>query len=366
MSPGVETAEEEAAIRAAPPLAIVGAVAALADLALNRVAVRAGAELLEPVEVLGWMRAGALPRNVAAVCGLVALLASLLRYLRMPGFASLWIRLPVAAFSGIVMPTLILATFLPRERTAPLFVFFAMFAIDVLVITFGAVALGYRGRWLRLGALAAMATALQAMIVVTIAAIRAQLMSGVGGPVAWVARHGGELTYFAVPLLIAPAILPAARAWDRRERVACGAGASGLLAVLALALAGESTLHPHYSTVIYGALRVAALPEAGTILYALPVAVGLGAGAWGLASADPWRRQIGAGLFFWIAGGYAGRSPIQLLDTLLAIILFARAAQAADPEGVRRALIGWTAAEPELTPPARASEPDPTPEPPPT
>lgn len=359
MSAGQPPAEQ-AAIRAAPPLAILGALAALADLAVNRVAVRAGAELLDPGPVLQWMRLGALPRNLAAVCGLFAMLGALVHYLRMPGFASLWVRLPVAAFSGIVMPTLVLATFLPRERMAPLFVFFAMFAIDVLVITFAAVALGYRGLWLRLGAFAALATALQAMIVVTIAAIRAQLISGIGGPVAWIARHGGELSWFAVPVLLAPAL--AVRAQDRRDRAAAGLGAIVALGVLALGIAGERTLHPHYSTVVYGAFRVAALPEAASILYAIPVAIGLGAGSWGIASADPWRRQLGAGIVFWIAGGYAGRSPIQLLDALVAIMLIARAAQAADPEGVRRALLRWTAAEPEPEPArstARASGSDP-------
>lgn len=329
------------ALRAAPPLALLATLAALVDLGINRVAVRAGAELVEPTVVLGWMRLGALPRNVAAVAGLFALLASLSTYLRMPGFAPLYIRLLVAGFAGILMPPLTLATALPRERMSPYLVLFGMFATNVLVCLFGAAVVSYRDRVLRLGVALAMATALQAFVVVTIASVRAVVAGGFGGPVAYLARHGGEVTWLLVPLALGVRSLPLGRLRERRELPGVVLGALTALGIATLGLFGEQHLHPYYSTVLYGAFRVAALPEALTLVYVLVAALGLGAAVAGLASPDPWRRQLGAGIALWIAGGYAPRSPIQLLDVVLAIILIARAVQAADPEGLRRAALRW-------------------------
>jgi hypothetical protein len=330
------------ALRAAPPLALLAALAALVDLAVNRVAVRVGAELVDPLVTLEWMRFGALPRNLAGIAGLFALLAALVGYLRMPGFAPFYLRLPVAGFAGILMPTLTLAVALPRERLPPHLVLFGMFAANVLVCLLAAISFGYRNRFLKLGLALAAATALQALIVVTIASLRAMVLGGgFGGPIALYARQGGELTWLLVPLALAPAALPRDR--SRRELVAWGIAGLSLLALVGLALAGQQALPPHYSTVLYGAFRVAALPEAATILYVLVVGVGLSAALAGMAAPDPWRRQLGAGMALWIAGGYAGRSPIQLLDAVLAILLLARVAQAADPEGLRRASIRWRA-----------------------
>jgi hypothetical protein len=328
------------ALRAAPPLGILAALAALTDLALNRVAVRVGAELANPITVLEWMRFGALPRNLAGVTGLVALLAALGAYLRMPGFAPLYVRLPVAGFAGILMPTLTLSLALPRERLTPVVVLFGMFAASCLVALLSSTGLFYRDRFLRLGLGLALLTAIQALVVVTIATFRAVLAAGgFGGAVAYLCRHGGELTWFLVPLALAPAALPRAR--GAAEAPAIVLGVLTTVAIVLLGVAGEQHLHPHYSTVIYGAFRVAALPEAGTIVYVLVAAIGLGAAVAGLAAPDPWRRQVGAGIALWIAGGYAARSPIQLLEAVLGIVLLARAAQSADPEGLRRAALRW-------------------------
>ncbi|MDQ3035673.1 MAG: hypothetical protein M3Y87_24925 [Myxococcota bacterium] len=328
------------ALRAAPPLAFLAALAALVDLGLNRVAVRVGAELVEATTVLEWMRFGALPRNLAGVTGIVALLAALGAYLRMPGFAPLYVRLPVAGFAGILMPTFTLALLLPRERMAPHLVLFGMFATNILICLFASVALAYRNRALRLGLALALLTALQALVVVTIASLRALVIGGgFGGPLAYFARHGGELTWLLVPLALVPAVIPRSR--SARELPAIVLGVLVLIAVVLLGVAGEQHLHPYYSTVVYGAFRVAALPEAATLLYVLIAAIALGAAASGLAAPDPWRRQLGAGMALWVAGGYAARSPIQLLEAVLGIVLLARVAQAADPEGLRRAATRW-------------------------
>jgi hypothetical protein len=330
----------------APHLGVLAAVAATFDLAINRIGVRAMAELAEPLTVLEWMRFGALPRNLTAIAGIFALLAALFSYLRMPGFAPLWVRLPVAMFAGILTPTLTLATFLPRERMAAVLVLFGMFAANALVVLFATAAFSYRNRWLRAGLGLALAYAVQALIVVVIASVRALVQGGFGGPIAYVARHGGELAWLLVPIAIAPALRPST--WTARDRIAASVGLAVLAIAIALGIGGEMELHPHYSTVMYGAFRIAALPEEASIVYVAPAAIAFAGGAFGLAGSDPWRRQLGAGLLLWIAGGYAARSPVQLLDTALAIVLFARAAQSADPSGIARARSSWM----------RAPEPD--------
>lgn len=317
-------------LRAAPPLSVLAAFAALVDLGINRVAARLGPDIVEPTHALEWMRWGALPRNLAGTAGLVALLAVLGRYLRMPSVAPLYVRLPASAFAGILMPTLTLALLLPRERMAPHFVLFGMFASYILACLFGIAALRHRHRFVRTGLFLIVLTVCQSLIVITIATIRATMAPGFGGPIAYIARHGGELTWLAVPLALAPALLPRGSGPKSRARIALIAGVSMCLAVMMVGLWGESHLHPDYSTVIYGALRVAALPERGTLVYVVVAALGLGAAVAGLCSPDPWKQQLGAGLALWIAGGYGPRSPIQILDHLLAVLLVVRAAQSAD------------------------------------
>ncbi len=293
-----------------------------------------GPDIIEPTRALEWMRWGALPRNLVGVAGLVALLSVLGKYLRMPGFTPLYMRLPAAAFAGILMPTLTLALFLPRERMAPHFVLFGMFASHILASLFAGVAIPRRDRVLRVGLILVVFTAVQAFIVVTIATVRATMMPGFGGPIAYFARHGGELTWLAVPLVLVAAVLPKER--TRRELIALLFGLLMFVTIVALGLWGEMHLHPDYSTVLYGAFRVAALPERGTLVYVLIAAVGLGAAVAGLLSPDPWKQQLGAAMALWIAGGYAPRSPIQILDGLLAVLLLTRVAQSADPFGLRR------------------------------
>jgi hypothetical protein len=342
----------------APPLALIAALAAVIDLAINRVAVRAFAQIADPMTILGWMRIGALPRNLSGVAGIVALFAALFAYLRMPGFAALYVRLPVAGFAGVLMPALTLATVLPRERMAPHLVLFGMFAAHVLICLFALAAIGYRNRGVRLALALALLTSLQVLVVITIASVRAIVAGGFGGPVAYLARHGGEVTWLLLPCAVAPTLRPPR--WSSRWTLAGAAGALALALVVAAGIAGEQSLHPHYSTVMYGAFRVAALPEAASIVYVAPTAVALSAGLFGVLGPDPWRRQVGAALLLWIAGGYSPRAPVQLLDTVLAVVLLARAAQAADPEGLRRARIRWAFGRPPLpseAPPVDAHEP---------
>ncbi len=331
--------EREQPLRAAPALAVLAAWAALLDLALSRIGARVAAELLPIDDALALARAGALPRNVAAVCGLVALFVGLYRFMAMPGFAPLYVRLPIAAFAGVLTPTLTLATFLPRERTGPQIVVFGVISAQVLMVALAGNALPYRARAARAALTLVFTTTLLTITVLVLTIVRTLGESDTGAPIAIALRHVGELSW----LLVGPAAMPmlmGSRA--PRERVSIALGVGAMLALLAAAVLGDGALHPHYGTVLYGSLRLALLPEPATVLYVVPLAASLGVAVAGLTSADPVRRQIGAAVLLWTSAGYSGRSPIQVLVSVLAVLLLARAAQSLDPRGVERTKMRWS------------------------
>ena len=121
--------------------------------------------------------------------------------------------------------------------------------------------------------------------------------------------------------------------------------ATTLLGGVALAIAAEGALHPHYATIVYGAFRVSALPEALSWVYTGLAGFALASGVGALVSADACRRQLGAALLLWIAGGHAPRSPVQIIEATLAFVLLARVVhaeadrRASRPGGETRALI---------------------------
>ena len=365
-----------APIAVPPPVAWLAAFAAIVELG-TRVAVRVLHEVSAD-KALAVLRLSAYPRNVAGVAGLLTLGGGIVAFLRMPGFAGLGRRLGVAAFAGILLPALLLSTVLPRERLAPIVVLIALAAGHILTVLLALNALPYRTGAVRvvLGGIAG--STLCSLLLVSLASVRA--VTGLAG--GWVTlsgqalRHGGELAW-VITLLAAPfALLP--RGHSMRERLAQGAAVVVAIVVMVLGVWGENELHPHYGTVVYGAFRVSLLPERLSVFYVLPVAAALAGAVAASLDASALRRQAGYAMCLFVAAGHSPRAPVLLLYGSLAAVLLARAAQAMDPEGVRRASLGWGSLkdavrgprrdpvgeedwyEPE---PAPSPEPEPTPEP---
>lgn len=345
-----------AAVRAVslvPPLALLAVAAALVELTFARVVWHGLTETIDTALLFDARRLARFPRNLAAVAGLVAVMASLVAFLRLPGFASIGRRLAVAAFSGIFIPSVAVAALLPSALLRRKLVIFGLAAANVLVALITLTAVRYRPeRTLRISLGLACATALLTLTTVGLGQL-AQAQGGLWGSlgalmmaspraterVLLAIRHTGELCWAGV--LIAGAI---AAVWDRgvgriRARVV---SAVALIVALAIGIVALEQIVGHrFRFLLFGSFRLALLVDDLPLAYAVPLAIGLGGGLVAVVRAEPAMRQLGAGLLAWLAAGFAPHTPIQFLYLVLGALLLARAGQARDPEGPWRRHQPW-------------------------
>lgn len=325
----------------APVLAPVAAIAAMLDLAWNHVGLR----LIDPDARDLWVplvAPGRFLRNLGALAGLVAAALTLVALMRpAPGpdgpsrrgetvspYRRFVARLSLVAVAGLYLPGVAVSLLLPRERLPNLVVVLALVSGNALVALLGSYVLPYRRVGPAWPALLAGATALLAMTGLLVAQLRV-VVPGVGA-LGVVARHGGELAWLLTPVVLL--LDPDVRARMARHRARAAAGLACGVAVLALAGWGQLALGSASARLAYGAFRLASLPAELTFLYALPIAVSCALAVLHLGS--PERRQIGWAVLLWLAAGLAPRAPAGILYEVLAALLFARAAEAAHPEGV--------------------------------
>lgn len=351
----MERAADEAlgVLRHAPPLALIAACAALFELLLARLGWHGLTDLAGPETVRQLGRWARFPRNLAAVAGVIALVASLLHFLRFPSFAPIGRRLAVAAFAGIFVPCILVATFLPHASLRPRLVVFGLAAANVLVTLLGLSSLRYRAEiGLRVAVIASALSAFLALVVIGIS----QLLHVEGGVWAWLAamltrnpgatqsahlaiRHVAELAWMVV--LLAGAWTTMGGEPEERSRARLGAGL-GLTVVLVAAFLGLAEAVGHrFPLVLFGSFRVMLFLDAAPAVYAVPLAVGLAGGLVGLGRERPEARQVGMALWLWLAAGFAPHTPIQLLYLVLAAMLLVRSAQAYDPSGTWRMHQPW-------------------------
>jgi len=350
----LERAADQALVvlREAPPLALMAVVAGLFELSLTRIAWHGLPDVVD-LELLRSVRdIGRFPRNLAAVCGLIALLFALLGFLRLPGFASIGRRLAVAAFSGIFVPSILVATALPYATLRAKLVVFGLAAANVLVTLIGMTAARHRAPLpLRTATGLVAATAFLSLTVVGLG----QLVSADPGSLGWVGalissdpsrnqsallllRHLGEACWIGVLVGGTLTVLhgePAGR--DRRYVV----GGLFLAATVIGAIVFREEIGHRFRLMVFGAFRLGVFIDALPVLYGVPIGVGLGGGLVGLGSRRPAVRQLAGGLLLWLAAGYAPHTPIQLLYLVLSATLITRSSQAMDPRGEWRDRHPW-------------------------
>jgi hypothetical protein len=325
----------------APTLAALAAAAAVVDLAWNRI----GLGLIDPTRRDLWlrlMRHGRMVRNLAGVSGLFAALAATFVFLRMAGLArwswyGIFLRLSLAGVAGLYLPGIALALVTPRERVPNLVLVLGLISANALVALLAAGALPYRRVGPAWPSLAAGLTGVLAMIGVLVASTRSMWGSSPIAVLGVVARHGGELAW-----TLAPATLlldPETRRRAREHRAAAAVSLLGAALVVGLGVWAQLHHGAASARLAYGAFRLAALPAEATFVYAIPIGAGVGLALLHLLTHE--RRQLGWGLLLWIAAGLAPRMPIGTLYQVLAALCFARAAQAATPEGRARAAAPW-------------------------
>lgn len=355
----MERAADEAltVLSEAPPLMLLVVVAALFELTLARVLWHGFSDVID-VETLRRLRDLArFPRNLAAVGGTAGLVFALLSFLRHPGFAPIGRRLAIAAFSGIFVPSVVVAALLPAASLRPRLVIFGLAAANVLVTLLAMTAVRYRPpRAVRVAMGLVAATAFLSLTVVGLG----QLVATEGGPWEWLGsvlaahpsttqqvrlalRHLGEVAWMGV--LFAGAWTVVERRRDRGRGPLIAAVVTLVLLVVGWAALQQVVGH-RFRLLLFGAFRFGLCLDDRSAFYlpgfyALPLGAALGGGLFGLADRNPAVRQLGAGLILWLAAGYAPHTPIQLLYLVLACICLTRAAQALDPEGEWRERQPW-------------------------
>jgi hypothetical protein len=310
--------------RPLPVIAVLAAVAAIADLAINRIGGLVLPELVSSEAALEWARAGAFPRNLAALACLGTLAALMSGYMLLPRVAPLAIRLLIAMLMGVTTSVFTIAAFWPAGRILLVLVFIAMLGVSMLSILFMSVALQHRP--LRTTSALVLVSSVSSLTVLALVVTRRHFTGELGDPLGSLTRSVGELAWWLVPYA---ALWAGHRIeWTPRARVAGIAAVFVTALLVGLACAGQVLLTPHTAALVYGgAFRVDFLPERTVVLYGVLVSGALGWSAFELASKEEGRRQVGAAILLWISGGFAPRSPIQLLEALAAVMIFARAAQ---------------------------------------
>ena len=323
----------------APPLTTFAAVAALFELTLGRLAWHGLRYVVEPGDLRALHDLARFPRNLAAVAGLVALVVALFSFLRLPGWAPIVRRLAVAAFTGIFVPCMLVATVLPHAALRPRIVVFGLAAANVLVTLTGMTAVRYRpGAALRLATLLVAMTAFLSLTVVGLG----QVMMAQHGPLAQLAaffvrnadtsqrvllglRHLGELCWFGA---LVGGALAALHQRPRGRNTRYVVAALILALTFGLGLYGHSVIGHRFRLMMFGAFRFGLLLDEAPIAYCIPLGIGVGGALVALAHRST--GQLGLGLLLWIAAGYAPHTPIQLLYLVLAAMLITRSAQALD------------------------------------
>lgn len=324
-------------VSSVPPLAVLAVLAGLVELLLARLVFQGMPDLLDVTVLFELRRFARFPRNLAAVAGIVAVIASLLAYLRLPGYASIFGRLAVAVFAGIFVPSVAVAAVVEAPALRPHTIVFGIAAAHVLVAVITLSAVRYRAeRALRAGLALASMTAVLTLLFLPLGQLRVT-QAGFGALLVAGLRHGAELCWIGVSILGAVVAV-----WDRgagRVRVRVGVAVALIVASTTALVMLEEIIGRRFRNLLRGSFQVDVLVDELPVAYALPLAIGLAGGLLALVRART--RQLGAGMLAWLAAGVAPHTLIQLLYLVLGALLLARAAQARDPEGAWRGSQPW-------------------------
>ena len=314
---------------AVPALAGLAAAAFLVELLGARFALRIEAAReyseLSHQQLLQLDTWGAFARNLGAVSALVALGISLADWIRPRPFLSMSLRVGIAAIAGVLLPTLVLATLLPAERTTLVVVLVATGSAHVLTVLFGVGALPWRSAWApRLAATGVVGASFFAFTATVMLVIGSQTLWQHAHPLGMALRRTGEVSFLlAVPLLAATGV-PWRQGWLRLLGLALGI----LLSVVAITpvFQGASRLTAEsWGDVLYGATHFELLLEVDPDLYlgwiALVIPLGVGA----LFSAKPRDQQKGLAALLLMAGGFAPTTPGTVIPMIVGASLACRA-----------------------------------------
>jgi len=317
--------EPSPSLAAVPPLAWMAGVAALADLLLNRILIPFGGDLWSRDTLARFDSLGAFAGNLSVVSALVALSFCLAALSSRKSGLPFSARAGIASFGWVLVPLVTVMTVLPRGAMQLALVLVVAGLAHALILLLILSGLHWRST-------RATSAALVLTLIAAFSGILSTIVSLIGQRTYWehtdrlsnAFRWSGELAYLAVPLAVGLAV---AIPW----REARGKAALALSALAAALVTTGIAFWKHavgrdLPDLLYGAVRLDFLPDDDFILYAIPLGVGWAVTVAAALSKDPVRRQMGAALLLLLSAGYAPRSPITLIVTVLGVALLSRAA----------------------------------------
>jgi hypothetical protein len=311
----------------APALAWMAAVAAVADLLINRILLRSWEASWSREALVQLDRWGAFASNLTVMSGLVALGFCLATLASRRSGLSLSGRIGLAMFGGAFIPVVMLMTTMPRATTRPELVL--MVAGLAHALMFFLILAGLRWR-----SAPALISILVLLLTATFCGLISLLVTLVGTQAFWAhteqlanaLRWCGEIAYLLLPIPVAFASgIPL---HQRRGKLALVLGALLAMGWAFAMLYWRSSVGEDFATAVYGAFRLNFLPEDKVILYAVPLGAGWAVACAACLARAPERRLLGIALMLLLCAGYAPRTPTTLVISVLGIALVSRAALA--------------------------------------
>ncbi len=338
-APSAESDAPEVPMAKVPVLAGIAAAAALIELIGARFALRIEgsrefAELSHQqlLELDTW---AAFARNLTAVAALVALGASLADWIRPRPFLSMGLRIGIAAIAGVLLPTLVLSTMLPIERTTTVVVLVATGSAHLLAVLFGVGAIPWRApRLPRLGVTGIIGASFFAFTATVVLVIGAQTLWQHAHPIGMAMRRTGEVSFLVTVPLLALSGVPI-RGW---RRIGIAVGAFVAACAVAAVSRGATVLEPEaWGDVLYGATHFELLLDGASYLYVAWLGLAIFAGIAALFAENPRDQQKGLAALLLTAGGFAPTTPGTLIPMILGVSLacrslIAHAARTAKPD----------------------------------
>ncbi len=308
---------------AAPPLAWMAGLAALADLLINRVLIKLGHSMWSNEALVALDRWGSFARNLSVVAALVATGFCLSALFSRRSGLPISARAGMAAFGWVLIPIVTLMTFLPLAWTRPQLVHVVAGLAHATILLLILAGLHWKSTP---GTVAALVLAL----VASLSSVASMIVGIVGERAFWqhtdrlsnAFRWSGELAYLTVPLALAFALSIPWRTPRGKAALIASTLAAALVSIgIAFWYRAAGNDLP---TLVYGAVRLDLFPDAYAVLYAIPLGIASAVTVAAAISNDPTRRQMGAALLLWLSAGYAPRTPSALIVTVLGVALLAR------------------------------------------
>lgn len=306
-----------------PILATLAAIAALADMVLDRIAIRVLSESLSPQALTEMSLWSGLPRNLTVIAGSMALVTQTFTMMRGRWQIATGLRLGIAASSGVFIAAQVLLTLSPSERLAPPVVLLST-VVGALLASLCLAAAAQPGTSRR---------SLALLVVVGMATACPLLAWAVSAAGSWLGMPGltrqwlrilrlGELAYLAAPLAFA-ALIFRPKADERWQTMA------GIAAVVSAGIGGAliyawRETDSSFAVLLYGAQHVEMWIENASAAYIAPCALAFGVATAGIVAKHPQTRWLGIAALLLACAGYAPRAPAPMVAAVLAATLLAR------------------------------------------